>query len=263
MFGYILTEERAIGPAGVEDVELPAFRAYLSAQGLETGEGPQPSMEQDLRNRGVLTEIGGVLHPTLYGILAFGKEPQRFPQTASFWIECAAYAGTDRASEVLLTGDAKGRLDEQVRRAVGWVLGLAKFERYEGLQRRDAHLVPQVALREALVNAVAHRDYAITGSKVLLEVYTDRLEITSPGTLPNHMTVEGVRSGGHPRSRNESMAHFLLVSGLMEQRGRGWPILRKSMQTFNGTDPELINETRNRFVRVILRLGQPEDCVPG
>lgn len=254
LFGYILTEERALEPGTAADIDLGAFRSYLQAQGLETEEEPQPTTDDDLRNRGVLTEVGGVLRPTLYGVLAFGREPQRFPQTANFWIECVAYAGTDRSAPVLLTGEGKGRLDEQVRRAVGWLRGLAGFEVYDGLVRRDRILVPEVALREALVNTVAHRDYAITGSKIFLEVFSDRLDMTSPGILPNHMTVESVRSGGHPRSRNELMANFLLVSGLMEQRGRGWPIMRRAMREFNGTDAEIVHDPRNRFVRVTFRL---------
>ena len=253
-FGYVLTEERGIQAASPADIDLQAFRSYLHALGLETDQEPQPRTEDDLRNRGVLTEIDGAPHPTLYGVLAFGKEPQRFPQTASFWIECVAYAGDDRAADVVLAGEGKGRLDEQVRRAVGWVRGLGRFETYRGLVREDVPLIPEKALREAVVNAVAHRDYAITGSKVLLEVFSDRLDVTSPGLLPNHMTVDSVRAGGQPRSRNELMANYLLVTGLMEQRGRGWPVMRRAMREFNETDVELLQDEGGKFVRVTLRL---------
>jgi len=254
-FGYIVTEERTIQAAGVTDIDHAAFRAYPRALGLETDEEPQPTSEDDLRNRGVLTQVDGALHPTVYGLLAFGKEPQRFPQTASFWVECAAYAGRDRASDVLLVGEGKGRLDEQVLRAIGWVRSLGRVESYSGLVRTDSPLVPERALREAIVNGVVHRDYAITGSKVLLEVFSDRIDVTSPGLLPNHMTAESVRAGGHPRSRNELIANYLLVMGLMEQRGRGWPVMRQAMREFNGTDAELLQDTGGKFVRVTLRFG--------
>lgn len=262
-FGYILSEERAIEAAGPADIDLAAFRDFLRALGLETDEEPQPPVEADLRNRGVLTEIGGELHPTLYGLLAFGKEPQRFPQTSSFWVECVAYLGTDRAAEVSLAGEAKGRLDEQVRRAVGWVRGLGKFESYRGLIREDTPLVPEKALREAVVNAVAHRDYAVTGSKVLLEVFSDRIDVTSPGLLPNHLTVDSVRAGGHPRSRNELMANYLLVTRLMEQRGRGWPVMRRAMREHNRTEPELVENQGGKYVRVTLRLGREGETPSG
>ncbi|MFP3941438.1 MAG: ATP-binding protein, partial [Thermoanaerobaculia bacterium] len=225
-------------------------RAAIDSQALP------PATEDDLRNRGVLAELGDALHPTLYGVMAFGKDPQAYPQTRTFWVECVAYDGTDRASEVLLTGEAMGRLDEQVRKAVAWVRGLGKFERYEDLKREDIPLVPPKALREAVVNAVVHRDYAITGSKVLLEVFSDRIDVTSPGLLPNHMTVESARSGGHPRSRNELMANYLLVMGLMEQRGRGWPVIRRAMKEFNATEAELIQDEGGKYVRATLWLGR-------
>ncbi len=101
---------------------------------------------------------------------------------------------------------------------------------------------------------MTHRDYAITGSKVLFEVFDRRVDVTSPGTLPNHMTVERVRAGANPRSRNESMAHFMAATGFMEQRGSGWLIMRREMRAFNGTEPELMQDERNKFVQVIFRL---------
>ena len=75
-------------------------------------------------------------------------------------------------------------------RSFGW------REEYRDLCRRNVPLVPGDALREALVNAVVHRDYSITGSPVSLDVLRDRVPVTSPGALPNHMTVEIVRAGG-------------------------------------------------------------------
>ena len=257
-FGYILTEERPIQAATTTHVDLEAFRAYLRRLGLDTEYEPQPNDEDDLRNRGVLADLGGVLHPTLYGVLAFGKEPQLYPQTRNFRVECVSYQGDDRASNVLQVADTAGRLDEQVRRALGWFSSLGRFESYRGLIREDRPLLPQVALREALVNSVVHRDYAVTGSKVLLECFATHVDVTSPGGLPNHMRVESVRAGGHPRSRNESMANYMLVMGFMEQRGRGWPVMRRAMREFNGTEPEIIQDESGTYVRVRFHL-EPRD----
>ena len=253
-FGYILTEERAIHDATVEQVDMRSFRTYLNRLGFDTEEEPQPRRDDDLRNRGVLTEIDGELRASLYGILAFGADPQRYPQTRNFRVECVAYAGNDRASDVLQVAGASGRLDDQVRRAVGWFMGLGRSETYRALTRDDHHLLPRAAVREALVNAVTHRDYAITGSKVLVEVFEGRVDVTSPGALPNHMTVERVRAGANPRSRNDSMAYFMAAMGFMEQRGRGWMIMQRQMRDFNGTEPELMQDERNKFVRVTFRL---------
>lgn len=253
IFGYILTEERAIEAASSADIDLGAFRAYLRQLGIETEVGPQPHADDDLRNRSVLVDAGGELRPTLYGVLAFGTEPQRYPQTANLRIECAAYAGADRAAKPLVVTSAAGRLDEQLTRALAWFQTLGRFEAYRELQRTDSYLVPIEALREALTNAVAHRDYAITGSKIQLDVFEDRAELTSPGSLPNHMTPDSVRAGGSARSRNESIANYLLAMRFMEQRARGWPLMRAAMRDFNGTEPELDHDADARFVRVSFR----------
>ena len=258
MFGYILTEERAIQAATTAHIDMQAFRSYLQRMGLDIEDEPQLDDEDDLRNRGVVTDLGGILHPTLYGVLAFGKVPQSYPQTRNFRVECVAFEGCDRASDVLQVAESAGRLDEQIQRAVGWFANLGRFESYRGLIREDRPLLPQAALRESLVNAVVHRDYAITGSKVLLEVFARHVDVTSPGGLPNHLSIESVRAGGHPRSRNESMANFMLVMGYMEQRGRGWPVMRRAMREFNGTEPEIMQAAASNFVRLRFHLDTRE-----
>ena len=254
-FGFVLTEERAIQGAPPSHIDYDAFLAYLDKLDFDTLTEPQPSSEQDLRNRGVLVELGGELRATLYGVLAFGKHPQRYAQTRSFCIECVAYAGKDRASEVLQAATAKGRLGEQVDRSVGWFLGLGRFESYEELVREDRYLLPRDAVREALVNAVIHRDYAIIGSTILLEVFSDRVDVTSPGSLPNHLTVEQVMAGANPRARNDSMGHYMAGMGFMERRGRGWLIMQREMSEFNNTEPTLAQDTESSFVRVTFQLG--------
>lgn len=253
-FGYILTEERSILAGGLAHIDLERFRLYLQAFGINTEDEPQLDDESDLSNRGVLVNIGKSLHPTLYGVLAFGKDPQRYPQTRSFRVECVQYEDDSRASRVLQGADAAGSLDDQVQRAVGWLTGLRRLESYYGLIREDRSLLPRPVIREALVNAVVHRDYAIIGSQVLLEVFAGRVDLTSPGTLPNHMKVESVLAGAHPRSRNESLANFMLTMGYMEKRGRGWPMMRRAMRKFNGTEPELVHDPDSKFVRVTFRL---------
>lgn len=110
------------------------------------------------------------------------------------------------------------------------------------------------ALRAVLANAVAHRDYAIYGSPTLFEVFDDRVCVSSPGALPDDMSVEAARAGLRPRPRNPAMARALIAARLTGGRGRGWPVMREEMRAFNGTEPELENDDENRFVRVTFRL---------
>ena len=253
-FGFVLTEQQIIPAAHLDDIDFGAVRSFMQAQGLDTEQTPQPARDDDLRNASVTDELDGVLRPTLYGLMVFGRDPQAYPHTLSLFVQCAAYGGTDQAAEVLSAGEAKGRLADQVHRAMGWFRSLGRRESYEGLRRRDLPRLPEPALREALVNAVIHRDYAISGSQTMLEVFDDRIVVTSPGALPNHMTVEQARSGGAPRSRNEMMANAMVVAGLMERRGRGWLTMRHAMREFNGTEPDLASDPDNRFVRVTFHL---------
>ena len=250
VFGLVLTEQQVIASATADDIEMNAFRSYMRAQGMRVEDVPQPDVESDLRNASVCDQLNGTLRPTLYGLMVFGKDPQGFPHATSLFIQCARYGGVDQASDVLSAGESRGRLDEQVHRSMGWFRSLGRREIYRGLYREDVPLIPEDVLREALVNAVIHRDYAIAGSQVMLEVFDDRIVVTSPGALPNHMTVEQAQMGGAPRSRNEMMANAMVVRGLMERRGRGWLAMRHAMRNFNGTEPTLENFERDRFVRV-------------
>ena len=253
-FGLVLTEQQIIPTASVNEIDMGAFRSFMRAQGMRMAEEPQPNIESDLRNASVCDWLDRVLRPTLYGVMVFGRDPQGHPHTISLFIQCVAYAGGNQASDVLSAGEGKGRLDEQVNRSMGWFQSYGRREAYRGLYRKDIPIIPEAVLREALVNAVIHRDYALTGSQVLLEVFKDRIVVTSPGTLPNHMTVEQARSGGTPRSRNEMMANAMVVRRLMERRGRGWLLMRHHMQEFNGTEPELVSDEKGRFTRVTFHL---------
>lgn len=245
------TERWAVPTAAVADIDFGAVRSFLKRQGFDMEQEPQPAHEDDLRNAGIADELDGVLRPTLYGLMVFGRDPQACVHTLSFFVQCCLYAGLDQAADVLSAAESQGRLEDQVRRSMGWFRSLGRREVY----REDIPPIPEDALREALVNAVIHRDYAVTGSQILLEAFDDRIVVTSPGALPNHMTVDQARKGGAPRSRNEMMANAMVVRGLMERRGRGRLTMRRAMLRFNGTEPALENDARNRLVRVTFQLG--------
>ena len=260
-FGLILTEKQVIASATADDIDMNAFRSYMQAQGTRIEDGPQPDVESDLRNASVCDRLNGTLRPTLYGLMVFGNDPQGFPHTTSMFIQCARYGGGDQASDLLSEGESRGRLDEQIQRSMEWFRSLGRKEIYRGLHREDVPLIPEEVLREALVNAVIHRDYAIAGSQIMLKVFDDRIVVTSPGALPNHMTVEQAQMGGAPRSRNEMMANAMVVRGLMERRGRGWLAMRHAMRNFNGTKPTLENFERDRFVRATFHF-EPDSVGP-
>ena len=259
LFGYVVTEEQVVSRAALDDLEERSFRYYLRKQGLMQRSARQPDLVDDYRNLDVVRDLEGEPTPTLFGLLAFGRDPQRFSNMRSLLVRNAAYAGSSRASGILLALDARGRLNDQVEQTLNWAQSLGKAETFSGAERSDRFVLPIIALREAVVNAVIHRDYAITGTPITVDVFRDRIEIASPGSLPNRMTLEKVRRGGSTRSRNEAMAHYAVGMGLMEQRGMGWPVIEEAMQRFNGTTPRIEEDRESAWVRVIMALESTDD----
>ena len=196
----------------------------MRKQGLDPDQAPQPAREDDLRNAGIVDELDAVLRPTLYGLMVFGRDPQAHPHTLSLSVQRAACGGADRAADVLSAAEARGRLEDQVQRAMGWFAASAGARCTRG--SAPGHPAGARARVAGGAGQRRHpprlRDYAITGSQAMLEAFDDRIVVTSPGALPNHMTVDRARMGGAPRSRNEMMANAMVVGGLMERRGRGW-----------------------------------------
>ena len=116
----------------------------------------------------------------------------------------------------------------------------------EGGRRRRKKTYPEEAIRESIVNAVAHRDYTITVTDIELSLYSDRLEVISPGRLPNTVTVEKMKQG-YRAARNELLKDILRDYGYVEHRGIGVRNrIIMAMQAHNGTEPDLI-ETEDRF----------------
>ena len=252
--GLVLTEKQIIPSATVDDIDFGAVRGSCAPRvSIRMRYRSRPG--GTLRNASIVDELEGLVRPTLYGLMVFGRDPQAYAYTLSLFVQCTAYEGTDQAADVLSAGECKGPAAGPGAPGDGVVSESRSAGDERGHPARRHSAGAEAALREALVNAVIHRDYAITGSQVLLEVFDERIVVTSPGALPNHMTVDQARKGGAPRSRNEMMANAMVVGGLMERRGRGWLTMRHAMRRFNGTEPELISDGRNRLVRVTFERG--------
>ena len=118
--------------------------------------------------------------------------------------------------------------------------------RLQGARRRDSWEYPESVIREVVVNALVHRDYSIGGTDIVLALYADRLEVQSPGGLPNTVTVDGMRSGFR-YARNQTLVNIMRDYGYVDARGMG--VRHKvipGMRMHNGTEPDLLAEP-NRF----------------
>lgn len=238
--------------AGTDAIDEQALRRFMAAQGAAFSFGERWPTKEDLLAARVVEDVAGALRPTVYGLMVFGRAPQGYGSTADLYTECSAYDECDGRHGRSEAVRIRGRIDEQVEGALRWFGNLERRASRCGARVGDRSLIPVAVLREALVNAVVHRDYGMTGAHVTLEVFADRVEVTNPGGLPGSMTVERARGGGVPRSRNEEMANAMVVAGLGGRRGTGWWLMRRHMRAFNGTEPELAS-VEGQFTRVTFR----------
>ena len=184
-----------------------------------------------------------VYRPTNAGLLLFGRDVERFfPQCE---VTLVRYRGREMSDE-FLREDIRDTLAETVRRAEIWLSEhMRRGSRMVGLERQDWAQFPQGAVREALVNAVAHRDYTIRGEGIRIALFGDRMECYSPGRLPGHMTVENIVEERF--SRNETLVQELSDFGLIERLGYGIDRMLRQMSEAGLPAPEF-RETAAGFL---------------
>ncbi len=182
----------------------------------------------------MLFEIGATDregNPTTIGILLFGKNPQAFfPQSGIVFVK---FMGTEPRGED--GGVGYGRRDELVGplpRIIDRAWNVIYEEMRVGatvnkLEREELTEYPRFAVREALVNAVAHRDYRISGRRIEIRMYSDRMEIISPGGLPGYMTLDNLVEEHF--SRNPRLVNGLYQWGYIEELGLGIDLMIEEM----------------------------------
>ncbi|NTV64337.1 MAG: DeoR family transcriptional regulator [Oscillochloris sp.] len=188
--------------------------------------------------------------PTNAGMLLFARSvEERFPQAE---ITLVHYRGRDMG-DAFEREDVRDTLPEALRRAERWLMEhMRKGSRMIGLERQDWTQFPPGAVREVLVNAVAHRDYSIRGEGVRIGLFSDRLECYSPGRLPGHVTLENIVAERF--SRNESLVQVLADFGLIERLGYGIDRMLRQMADA-GLPPPQFRETAAGFL--VTLQGQP------
>lgn len=214
-----------------------------------------------LVNIDILSEAAGTISATVAGLLLFGENPnRRLPQAG---ITATAFPGEeknyDTVDEEQIRGPLISMLSPRKRavdkgvidRAVDFVArNMGTVAWLEGGRRRRRKAFPVDAVRESIVNAVAHRDYTLLGTDIEISLYRDRFEVISPGRLPNGVTVEKM-SEGLRAARNELIKEVLRDYGYVEHLGMGVRNrIIKSMYSHNGTKPDLIEEDYRFTVRL-------------
>ncbi len=261
--GHLRYGFKPVPGATLEDLDRRRLRDYFVRvlSGGAPAEEDSEAWEKLLLNVDLMTSASGRPIPTVDGMLLFGRTPQRFlPQSG---IRALCYLGT--------TPDYATRADEDLRGPMvplcaqdgsivesGLVEQALDFIRrntepiayLEEGRRIDRPAYPEEVLRETVVNALAHRDYSIAGSDIMIAIYADRLEVQSPGRLPNTVTIEGMKRGLR-YARNQNLVNIMRDYHYVEFRGMG--VREKiipGMRKHNGTEPDFVAEEARFTVRL-------------
>ena len=253
-------DEQVVADASIGDLEpalVDRFRTSLSRDDRETL----------LRKLGMAREDdAGELRPSVAGVLLAAPHPERWLPHA--FVQAVAYRGESIAGAVddlrgyqLDAKDITGSLDAQITEACRFVLRNQKVGASKAVGRRDLPQYDVTAVFEAVVNAVAHRDYSMYGAKIRLRLFANRLELYSPGALSNTMTVDTLAY--RQASRNETITSLLAKcpvpaeiggletqrSTLMDRRGEGVAIILERSERLAGRRPvyELVDESELRL----------------
>ncbi len=173
---------------------------------------------RDLKTLGLMVEHQGALRPTAGGALLFGKDRRRwFPDA---YLQAGFFDGRDR-TRILDTVEIHSHLPVMIDEALAFVrrhetVGLA----IAGARHEEQWAIPKDAVREAIINAVVHADYAQRGAPIRLSLFSDRLEVENPGLLPFGLTVQDILQG-MSKLRNRVIGRVFKELGLIEQWGSG------------------------------------------
>ena len=237
----IYFDEQAVPSAPVECLKKDLWSKFTSFY------SPTSDEESLLKLKFLTKDEDGNIYPTVCGVLMASENPHEYLRSA--FIQAVAYRGSERnAAYQYDAQDITGPLDKQIKDACAFVKKNMRVAAVKEPARRD---IPQYSIQavfESVVNAVAHRDYSITSSKIRLHLFSQRLEIMSPGSIPNTLTIDTLPF--RQVTRNELIATMLSRCPLdneslganrhyfMERRGEGVPIILHESNLLSGRYPE-------------------------
>ena len=196
---FLWFDKQPVDGTGFGTLDEALWKPLVSAEGAAD---PELALEK----MGLLAvDQNGTLRATVAGVLLCSSSPDDWLPNAC--ITATRYRGADRASGQLDSQIIDGPINKQVREALAFAVRNMSVAARKEPARQDLPQYSERALFEALVNAVVHRDYSIRGSRIRLAMFDDRLEICSPGSLPNNLTIESMYE--RQSTRNEVLTSIL------------------------------------------------------
>lgn len=229
-------ETEAAPDATVDDFNREIIDEYMEKRAERTKRVYSGEINRLLAEIGAITADG---KPTVCGLLLFSDYPQRWlPQSS---VVFARFVGTTPRGEHGLAGyTRREEITGSVPRLIEATWNLVWSEMaisavVKGLEREETFEYPQFAVREALVNAICHRDYRLRGRRIEVRMFSDRLEVISPGGLPGFITVENIKDEHF--SRNPRLVGGLFHWGYIEELGLGIDRMMEVMEQAGHSPP--------------------------
>ena len=216
--GLVHADETPVAGLGAGDVDMAYFEAFFTQQfgeSLAQHHQPLPQLltNMNLMNQGRLNVAGSLL---------FAKAPQY--ALPAFIVKAVAFVGTQIEDERYIDSrDITGKLADVCQQTLGFIIANTRAQQSDqGFNSQGQLEIARIVWEELVVNALIHRDYFIS-APVRVLVFADRVEIISPGHLPNNLTIENIKAG-NSNMRNPILASF--AAKLLPYRGLGSGLLR-------------------------------------
>ena len=230
--------------ASMADLDIERVQTHITSA-LERGRFPDESPRDVtgyLAWRGCTVKVGDTLHPTVAGLLCFGRNPQQFIRPAV--VDIGHYRGVDAISDELfhLEKGISGTIFDQLTRMEEYLWrnthhGMRTAD--DSFQRVELHEYPRAVMRELCVNSLAHRDYSLQGTTVRVMLFRNRTEWYTPGGLPPGVTVGSILT--QHVARNPVIVKVLYEAGYVEEFGQGVRTVVKVLEREGMTAPEFLD----------------------
>jgi ATP-dependent DNA helicase RecG len=240
-------ESMAVPGATLDDVSLERVTWYVT-QRVRGGQVPPDPLPEFLGKLDVLTTVGNTQVPTVAGILFFSSEPQHFLPHATLRI--ARFLGTDMTT-FLDQADITGAIPQMIDDAEKFVTRNTRHGiRIVGFRHVNVHEYPIEAIREAITNALCHRDWGLVGAQVRVAIFDNRIFVDSPGRLPPGVTLENIEKVRV--LRNPIIAQLLYDIEYIENWGNGKITTREYRRLVNVSDVTAYRDLRQLCERGLI-----------
>ncbi len=226
-----------VSNANIDNLDMGKIKDYLlSYRNIELTEENQARL---LENLEIITLVEDKLKPTIAGLLLFGKNDAISRYLPQAGIMCVRIRGDKITDEKINHKFLQDDIFTNFKDAIHffYLYNTHSFT-IENITRKNLLDYPESAFRELLTNALIHRDYTISGNQIAIWIYDDRIEIRSPGALPNTITIERMKMG-IKYHRNPLLAQYFYSANLMEGMGQGIPKVDKWLKENGNAELEI------------------------